>query len=129
MTDLDSVSGPSLDEQDKDEKCPKCGRAKHDKKYRRSKSERKKALLRDAADPKADLSPEARAFVQKHNGDRVPPGYEVSHEEPLYTKSNEDKCEIDVESNMKTESKPKHRNRHKNSGQQFHDFPPANFKF
>jgi len=123
MTDIDSVGGPSAGDQDKEEKCPKCGRKKHDKKYRRSKSERKKALKRDANDLTSDLDEKAREFIKEHNGDLVPPGYEVSHEEPLYTVPHEDRCELDVEENMKTQPRSKHRVRHKKSGQQYHDYP------
>ena len=123
MTDLDSVGGPSADDQDEEEKCPKCGRKKHDKKYRRSTSERKKALKRDANDPNSDMDDDAREFVKEHGGDLVPPGYEVSHEEPLYTVPHEERCELDKEDNMKTQPKGKHRARHKRSGQQYHDFP------
>ena len=52
-------------------------------KFRRSMSERKKALLRDAADPKSGLSDRARNFIKQHKGDKVPKGQEVSHEVPL----------------------------------------------
>jgi hypothetical protein len=123
MSDIDSVAGPSLDKQNEEENCPKCGRKKHDKKYKRSKSERKKALLRDADDPNADLSDEARALIKKNGGASVPPGYEVSHEEPLYTKPKEERCELDVADNMKTQPKPEHKARHKRSGDQYHDYP------
>jgi hypothetical protein len=45
-------------------------------------SERTKTLLRDADDPNADLTPEAGQFIKDNNGNKVPEGYEVSHEEP-----------------------------------------------
>ena len=124
MTDLDSVGVPAIDQDAQDEeKCPRCGRKKHDKKYRRSSSQRKKALKRDAADPDSDLDDAAREFIEEHNGDLVPEGYEVSHEEPLYTVAHDERCELDVEENMATQPKDKHRQRHKRSGQQYHDFP------
>ncbi len=102
--------------------CPKCGRQKHDTgKYPRSKSERKKALLRDANDPKSDLSANARKLI-KANPDNVPPGYQVSHEEPLYTVPKADRCELDVADNMKTQPKKVHRARQKRCGDQYHAF-------
>ncbi|MCL4709085.1 pre-toxin TG domain-containing protein [bacterium] len=111
------------------EKCPLCGRAKHVKKYRRSMSERRKALLRDANDPKSKLSDKARDFIKESDGKNVPQGYEVSHEEPLYTKPKGKRCELDVADNMKTQSKSEHRARHKECGDQFRDFPPEKFRF
>jgi len=94
------------------------------KKFRRSKSERRKALLRDANDPNSGLPEEARKFIIKHDGWRVPEGYEVSHETPLYTaKTTKGKEKLDVASNMKTQEKSVHRARHEDCGDQFHDFP------
>ena len=55
------------------------------KKYHRNKAERKKALKRDAADPSAPLDDNARDYIRETNGEKVPPGYEVSHEVPLKT--------------------------------------------
>ena len=95
--------------------------------YQRNMSERQKALLRDADDPHADLSDEAREFIKENNGKKVPENYEVSHEEPLYTRStHEAKAEIDVAENMKTQPKDVHRARHKICGDQYHQFGPAN---
>ena len=95
--------------------------------YQRNMSERQKALLRDADDPHADLSDEAREFIKENNGKKVPENYEVSHEEPLYTRSTyEGKAEIDVAENMKTQPKDVHRARHKICGDQYHQFGPAN---
>ncbi len=52
--------------------------------YQRNMSERKKALLRDANDPNSGLSNRARKFILDNKGNKVPKGYEVSHEKPLY---------------------------------------------
>ena len=107
-----------------EDKCPKCGRKKHDTgRYPRSKAEKRKTLLRDAEDPNSDLAESARKFIRKHEGENVPPGYEVSHEEPLYTVPKADRCELDKADNMKTQPRKTHRDRHKRCGQQFHDFP------
>jgi len=95
--------------------------------YSRSGAERKKALLRDANDPNSDLTPEAREFIKKHNGEKVPEGYEVSHEIPLYVEPTKaGKKELDVSDNMLTQPKDKHRARHKKCGDQYHEFGPAN---
>ena len=95
--------------------------------YSRSMAERRKALLRDADDPAADLTDDARKFIKENNGNKVPDNYEVSHEEPLYTrKTKEGKSEIDVADNMKTQPKDTHRARHKICGDQYHEFGPAN---
>ena len=52
-----------------DEICPHCKRKKHDAgRYPRSKAERRKALNRDAADPKSDLSQNARVFFKACDG-------------------------------------------------------------
>lgn len=123
MTDATSGAAPPGSGGNDDEKCPKCNKKKHDKKFRRSKSERKKALLRDADDPDSGLSDTARAFIKKHKGDRVPSGHEVSHEEPLYTKPKSDRCELDTEDNMKTQRKSDHRKRHRRCGDQYHLYP------
>ena len=40
--------------------------------YQRNMSERQKALLRDADDPHADLSDEAREFIKENNGKKYP---------------------------------------------------------
>jgi Domain of unknown function (DUF4150) len=115
----------SEDDDDCDvEKCPHCGRNAHDTgRYPRSKSERRKALLRDAEDVDADLDEDARQFIRDHNGDNVPPEHEVSHEEPLYTKPKGERCKLDKADNMKTQPTAEHRQRHRSCGDQFHDFP------
>lgn len=93
-------------------------------KFYRSKSERKKALKRDAEDPNSGLSDEARDFIRKTKGDKVPEGYEVSHEKPLYTeKTPKEKRKIDKEWNLKTQEKSTHRGRHKVCGDQYHEYP------
>jgi hypothetical protein len=87
--------------------------------------ERRNALLRDADDPSSGLTKEQREFIRQHDGRRVPPDTEVSHEVPLYTeKTLEGKQKLDVAENMKTMDKNAHRARHKRCGDQFHDFPP-----
>jgi hypothetical protein len=104
--------------------CPKCHRQRHDTgRYPRSSSERRTALLRDADDPESELSENARKFINKTNGENVPPGYQVSHEVPLYTVPKSDRCELDVADNLKTQPKKKHRARHRRCGQQYHDYP------
>jgi hypothetical protein len=103
--------------------CGLCGRERHDRRYRRRISERRKALLRDAADPESGLSPTARAFILAHGGNLVPEGYEVSHETPLYTEPPPMRCKLDHAGNMKTQTKTVHRDRHKHCGDQFHDHP------
>lgn len=81
-------------------------------------------MLRDANDPNSGLSQDARDFIKKNNGNKVPEGYEVSHEKPLYTaKTVEQKREIDKTDNMKTQRKKTHRDRHKPCGDQYHDYP------
>ncbi|SMB87955.1 Zn-binding Pro-Ala-Ala-Arg (PAAR) domain-containing protein, incolved in TypeVI secretion [Pasteurella testudinis DSM 23072] len=96
-------------------------------KYHRNLSERRKALLRDAKNPKTDLDNKARQYIQDNNGKKVPKGYEVSHEEPLYTADTIDKKKkLDIADNMLTQRKDKHRMRHKICGEQYHIFGPAN---
>jgi len=93
-------------------------------KFYRSMSERRKALLRDANDRNSGLSQEARDYIKKHNGNKVPEGHEVSHEKPLYTaKTIEGKKELDKADNMKTMEKKAHRTRHKECGDQYHKYP------
>lgn len=102
-------------------KLPKVITEENDQVFRRSMSERKKALMRDAKDPNSDLSDRARKFILDNKGNKVPKGYEVSHEKPLYTRrSVEGKKKLDVESNMKTQRKSAHRKRHKKCGDQYH---------
>ena len=92
--------------------------------FQRSKSERKKTLLRDAKDPDSGLSDRARKEILDSNGNKVPRGYEVSHEKPLYTgKTASEKEALDRASNMKTQQKAVHRKRHQKCGDQYHDFP------
>ena len=94
------------------------------KKYSRNKAERRKALLRDAKDPDSGLTQEERDFIIKNDGNKVPEGLEVSHEEPLYTaKTIDRKKELDVADNMKTQDKVIHRDRHKICGDQYHLYP------
>lgn len=102
--------------------CPRCGRKRHGQRYRRRVSARRAALLRDAEDPGSDLSERARAFIRRTGGYRVPPGYEVSHEKPLYTLPRDQRCTLDEPSNMKTQQRAVHRKRHEQCGDQFHDF-------
>lgn len=93
-------------------------------KYSRNLAERRKALLRDAKDPNSGLTAEQREFILEHNGNRVPPGLEVSHEVPLYTaRTPEGKSALDVAENMRTIPKTEHRIRHKVCGDQYHDYP------
>ena len=95
-------------------------------KFRRSMSERKKALLRDAADPNSGLSKKAREQIEKAKGNKVPGGHEVSHEIPLYTaKTPAGKRSLDKAGNMKTQQKATHRKRHKKCGDQFHEYGSA----
>jgi len=108
--------------------CPLCGRKRHDRRYRRRGSARREALLRDAEDPGSGLSPRARAFIVKFGGRRVPYGYEVSHEKPLYTKSRSTRCKLDRASNMKTQQKTVHRKRHKKCGDQFHEYKREDYR-
>jgi hypothetical protein len=84
--------------------------------------------LRDADDPNSGLSDRARKFIKKHDGKKVPKGHEVSHEEPLYTKPVQDRGELDVADNMKTQRKSEHRQRHKACGDQYHLYPPSSYK-
>jgi Domain of unknown function (DUF4150) len=103
---------------------PKDGLNIKPKKFSRSMSERRKALLRDADDPHSGLSQEARDHIKKTNGESVPTGYEVSHERPLYTAETiGEKKALDVADNMKTMPKPEHRLRHMICGDQYHDYP------
>jgi len=102
--------------------CPLCGRRQHDRRYRRRASARREALLRDAYDPHSGLSLRARAFIIRTGGYKVPFGYEVSHEEPLYTKARFERCTLDNASNMKTQQRTVHRKRHMQCGDQFHGY-------
>lgn len=53
--------------------------------------------------------------------------YEVSHEILLYTaRTNSCKKSLDKAKNMKTQPKSRHRKRHKKSGDQYHEYDPAN---
>jgi hypothetical protein len=76
------------------------------------------------------LSDRAREFIRKHNGNRVPRGHEVSHEEPLYTKPKSERCDLDKADNMKTQRRSEHRPRHEECGDQYHEFgPPSDYSF
>jgi hypothetical protein len=125
MSDVTSgVLPPAPPSMDEEAKCPHCGRKEHETgKYPRSKSERRKALLRDADDPSSPLDPEARKFIKEHNGNRVPPGYEVSHKVPLYTKLKGERCKLDKVDNMETLPRDQHRKGHAPCGKQYHDYP------
>lgn len=95
--------------------------------FRRSLSERRKALLRDARDPNLEISDRARKFILDNDGKKVPKGYEVSHEKPLYNaRTIEGKKQLDVMDNMKTQQKSVHRKRHKVCGNQYHEFGSTN---
>lgn len=107
--------------------CPRCGRLSHDHRYRRRASARRAALLRDADDPGSDLSERAREFIRRTGGHRVPPGYEVSHEEPLYTLPRDERCTLDEPGNMKTQPRRVHRKRHRKCGDQFHTFKRSDY--
>ncbi|NLW46136.1 MAG: DUF4280 domain-containing protein [Firmicutes bacterium] len=99
------------------------------KKFYRSMSERRKALLRDADDPNSGLSQEARDFIKKTNGKKVPERYEVSHKKPLYTeKIIEKKKKLDVVDNMETIPKKAHRDTHITCGETYHLYPPSKYK-
>ncbi|HYO55926.1 hypothetical protein [Archangium sp.] len=105
-------------------KCPLCGRDNHDRKYYRLKSEVKKTLLRDAANPKSTLDATARAFILKTKGEQVPKGYEVSHKIPLYTLPHSRRCTLDKAWNMETLPTAAHRREHKKCGPTYHKYPP-----
>ena len=127
MADATSAANPSITD---DVKCPLCGRKGHaEGKYQRSRSERKKALLRDADDLNSGLSNRARTFIIKTGGWYTPRGYEVSHEIPLYTLPHEIRCLGDNAKNMKTQQRSKHRRRHKTGGDQHTAYPPSKFKW
>ncbi len=97
------------------------------KKFRRSMAERRKALLRDAEDINSGLSDKARDFIKANDGKKVPKGFEVSHEKPLYTRrSAEGKRKLDRAENMKTQRRSEHRKRHKVCGDQYHEYGPSN---
>lgn len=112
-----------------EEKCPHCGRKKHDTgDYPRDKSERRKALLRDAG-PKSDLPQDARDFINESKGNNVPPGYEVSHNPPLYTRPKGERCKLDKQRYMKTMKRKDHRALHAPGGKQAKRYPRARYKF
>ena len=108
--------------------CPLCGRKRHERRYRRRASARREALLRDAEDPESELSDRARAFIRRTGGYRVPPGWEVSHEKPLYTEARSERCKLDEPSNMKTQPRAVHRKRHEKCGDQFHEYPIEDYQ-
>jgi hypothetical protein len=105
-------------------RCPYCGRAAHNTVYQRNLKQRRRALLRDARDPQSGLSDRARQYIIRTRGARVPTGYEVSHEIPLYTRPPSQRCLLDRAWNMRTQRRSEHRQRHKRCGDQFHQFPP-----
>jgi hypothetical protein len=113
-----------------DEKCPHCGRKKHDTgRYPRSKAGRRKALKRDAAKKGGSLTKKAKKFIEDCDGNNVPPGYEVSHEKPLYTKKKSERCKLDKFPNMKTQPTKDHRKRHKRGGDQYKKYPRHKYRF
>lgn len=91
------------------------------KKYSRNMSERRKALQRDATDPKSGLTKEQRDYIKANNGKRVPKDCEVSHNEPLELgKTYERKKALDTADNMTTMQKSEHRALHKTCGDTYH---------
>jgi len=96
----------------------------YNQRFYRSRAERRKALLRDAEDPNSPLDDKARQYIRDTNGNNVPEGYEVSHDEPLYSgKTYEAKKKLDIADNMETLPTQEHRDLHKECGATFHDFP------
>jgi len=93
--------------------------------FKRSKSERKKALLKDAKDPNSGLSDRARKQILDSNGNKVPTGYEVDHKKPLYTeKSVKGKESLDKIDNMQTIRKSEHKKLHTPCNRtKFHKYP------
>ncbi|MFD2287258.1 DUF4280 domain-containing protein [Pedobacter petrophilus] len=98
--------------------------------FKRSISERKKALIRDAKDPNSGLSDKARKEILQSKGDNVPKGHEVDHTEPLYTgRSIAEKQALDKEYNMKTMRKSEHKKLHTRCNKvKFHKYPPENYR-
>ncbi|MET4083232.1 hypothetical protein ABIB40_003201 [Pedobacter sp. UYP30] len=95
--------------------------AKPSAKYRRSMSERKKALLRDEGDPNSRLSDDARQFIKDTKGKNVPEGYEVHHKKPLAMSATlEGKANLDKAGNMETIPKSEHTDLHVRCGDAFH---------
>ncbi len=109
------------------EKCPLCGRKKHDKKYPRSHAERRKSLL--ASLKRTDLPPSIKNFIQATDGNNVPPGYEVSHDPPLYTLPKSERCKLDKAKNMTLMTRAEHRALHAPDGAQTLMYPPELYKF
>ena len=98
------------------------------KRYTRNKTERKKALLRDADDPASGLTETQREFIKKKKGENVPPGTEVSHDPPLYTVPAEQRSKLDKSDHMKTVPKDTHRDGHKTGGDQYDKYgPPSDY--
>ena len=65
--------------------------------------------------------------MKKNKGDKVPKGYEVSHERPLFNaRTVAGKRKLDQADNMKTQQKAVHRKRHKQCGDQFHEYGATN---
>lgn len=101
--------------------------------------ERRKALLRDANAPNSGLTQEAREYIKKHDGKKVPNkrnkdytgeiDYEVHHKDPLATRSTmEGKADIDIAENMETISKADHRDTHKKCRTAYHKIKNAKRK-
>jgi hypothetical protein len=119
MPEVGSGADAPSDAEKAEELCPLCSRKKHDTgKYPRSKSERRKALLRDAKDPASGLSNRARQFILRTGGNYVPYGHEVSHEVPLATLPKAERCKLDKsdlggEPQLRTRRRSEHRARHR----------------
>jgi len=123
---LDEAPGGST--QQCPNKCPHCGRKKHDSgKYPRRKSERRKALLNSLSDPAIPES--AKKTIRDSKGNNVPSGYEVSHDPPLYTEKDKgQRCKLDVAANMKLMTRKDHRAMHAPGGVQDVLYPPSAYK-
>ncbi|WP_461532117.1 PAAR-like protein [Sinomicrobium sp.] len=99
--------------------------------YRRSMAERRKTLMRD----KDKLDPEARKYIEKNNGRKVPNkkynkdydgsvDYVVHHKKPLYTETSIDgKRALDKSPNMETIPSQKHVETHSTCGPTYHRYP------
>ncbi len=74
-----------------------------------------------------ELSEETRDFIKDTKGYRTPPGYEVSHETPLYSaQSIEEMKRLDAPWNMKLIPTATHRKQHRVCGNTYHEYGPAN---
>lgn len=94
--------------------------------------------MRDANDPNSKLDQDARDYINKHKGNKVPDkkynkdytgdtDYAVHHKEPLYSeKSIEGKQALDKANNMETIPKNEHVDTHRYCGNTYHNFGPSN---